>query len=1068
MALPLFPFRIDQKYEALELLGKGGAGYAVLAKHKDQPVAIKLLNLTLAKDPQKVIQKFKKEFLTLKKLNHPHIGKIYDFGFDSGLNFYYFVGEYIRGQDIRKATLNLSPEKSEALFVQTLQALHYLHTFGRAGLRHNDIKTANILVTQDNTEGPAVKLIDFGLTTFAPLDMRGGTASYMSPEQLLFTFPDLIEGMKMPKPDARADLYALGVVWYYCLTGLNPFWVERDPQATLKRHFEFFPQPPSSLRQAIPSYLDKIILKLLKINPDQRYASAAEVIQDLRYLSGKPYSVIPQAARGYFLPWGEWINQEQTWKPLKAKWPPKGPEHIWIIGETGQGKSKILEHFKNYVQAQEGRVLLLKQPEAVAEWLDDLKRAAQNLSQKTVVAVDDYHEKHPARPHLEELWKELRYAQHWDQQRKIPWLFVFTASAGPMDHPEFFTTTLHLRNFNLGELKEWLRSLSPKKDLPPPEKFLHKLYRHTEGNPLWVTSVLKIMGEKGLLWNDDGAWSPALFQEIGVDFGKLDIPKDLTDILQTEWQARTHEEKGFLKWLACFPGGADLALCQDPECLEKLTRLGLLEVDEKKRIGFKNPFWQKNIYEGLAEREKEAAHRRIARALNQRETPAHRLAYHTARCGSPRQRLRSLEELAGFYGRAGMFEEEIAARQQQLALLLPARWAKQLEVVIHTARLLKNHLRFDRAHCLLDDWLEKLPKTKTYARWRAALLRQKGLVQLRENKPKAARQTLEVALAAVAKLPGQPKDTILIENTIAKSWLDEGKIDRAIAIYRQTREAGKKFQVENNDLGYAYLLAQKREKAMACLTEDSKLLEKAEDKTRWLRSFFLLGSAERKLMRDYPAAIKHYQRCAELARALRDPDWRMRALNGMAATYLDSAHADGHPKKKENAFRQALAFFEESLAICRQLKKDLSNLDFETAAIHLNMATCHQEMGNFVKAADELNTIITVLEAKPKKESREWARLCEAYVALADNCSLQNRHAEMGGPIKKAWTIAKAQENLLEHQLALQILWAEWAQATDHRDQLKKHLGLAEKIRDRHHIQPTPLAKQRLEKLKAL
>lgn len=1068
MGLPLFPFWIDHQYEAQGLLGKGGAGYAVLAKKGTELVAVKLLNLALVRNPEKVIQKFKKEFLTLKKLNHPHIGKISDFGYDTHLRLYYFVGEYIEGKEIAKFCKGLAVKKIEELFVQALQALHYLHTFGRAGLRHNDLKAANLMVTHNERSEAQVKLIDFGLATLAPLEMRGGTASYMAPEQILFTFPELFPNKKMPKPDLRSDLYSLGVVWYFCFTSLNPFLVERDTKATLQRHFEWAPPPPSQFRPEIPKYLDTVLLKLLQRDSASRYSSAAEVIQELRYLSGKPYSVIPATSRRYFLPSEDFIGNDTVLRQLKEKWnqrlspEPPPPEMVWILGEAGQGKTRLLNHFKNYVQAHDGRFLLLSNSHeaAVEEWSADLKRWSQNLANRLVIAIDDFEPTHPAKKYLEEFLAHVHYSLHWDSATPLPWLFLFTAQeAHPLRYPLSQVTT-RLKNFNLEELKEWVRRISPQKETTPPEHFIKQLFQYTHGKPQSAASLLKALGERGLLWNDDGAWQPSLFEEIDIDFAKLPLPKDWHDSFLKEWKKLAPDEQDFLKTLACYATSVPPAWLEKTDRFQSIFDLGWLEWDDKKRVRFKSAFFSKTIYNHLSVKEKQRCHEKIAKILKRLKVPEHLLAFHLAKSAEPKIRLRALAILARFCQAAGRYEEALESYQSELDLLSPNRLSQKLDVAMHIAKLYKTCLRLEEAHAFIDRWLAKIPAAKKFSPWRAAFLRQKGMTSLRQNRIAEARVSLEKALTVLQPIRGHLKEKLILKNTIAKTCLDERKIEAAIALYQETRSALKKLkpseasEVTNNDLGYALLLKQDGEGAIRILNEDLFSYKQVEDKTHLARCHFLLGSVYRKLKRDFNQAIKHYQHCAALAKNLKDPDWRMRALNGLAATYLDQAE-----------LRQALHFFEESLALCRHLKKDLSTLDFETAAILLNVGTCHQEMQNFIKARDIFQTIITVLEQRPNLEERERARLCEATIALADNFLLQHQWEEVQAPMQKAWAIAKGNASLLEHQLAVQILWAEWAQATNRLSELKQHLGLAQEIKTKHHLKPTPLAQRRLEKL---
>jgi len=191
----------------------------------------------------------------------------------------------------------------------------------------------------------------------------------------------------------------------------------------------------------------------------------------------------------------------------------------------------------------------------------------------------------------------------------------------------------------------------------------------------------------------------------------------------------------------------------------------------------------------------------------------------------------------------------------------------------------------------------------------------------------------------------------------------------------------------------------------------------------------------------------------------------MRICNGLAGTYLDRAHETAGPKAQNN-YTQALKFFEESLALCRHLKKNPNELDLETAVIHLNMGMVHREMGNFGRAADIFKTILAVLEAKPNHSAQEKSELCETCIALADCFSGEQKFAEMEQPLKKAWRIAKDSRELLEHRLAIQLLWAEVAKAKKDAGELRQHLDQITHLQSKYKINPTPMAKKRIEELK--
>lgn len=1062
MGLPAFPFLVDGKYEAIRLLGKGGGGFAVLAKKGKQIVAVKLLNINSLTAPHRAIQKiekFKKEFLTLKKLNHPHIGQLYDFGFDKNLQQYYFAGEFIEGVEIHKACEELSVEEIEKLFVQALQALHYLHTFGRAGLRHNDIKTANMMVTQMAGK-KFLKLIDFGLTGFAAIQVRGGTASYMAPEQIAVTFPDLAAAAlktagsstpkKFPPPDERADLYALGVAWYLCLTDVNPFLVAGDTDATLKKHFESMPPPPSHHRKEISKYLDTIVMKLLKLNPDERYGTAAEVLQELIFLSGKPYSLIPATQRPFYLSHGEFVDQEQVWRPLKEKWDQlcktshPQPAVVWIVGERGQGKTKILEHFKNYVQAHEGRF--------ETDTLSD-------EDAPTCLAIDNFGERHPQFKNVEEQIQRALLASRWGKSPNTRRLFVFTADRIPQKKlfPGVEALTLFLKNFDAETLKEFVQKLLPSKNVAPPEVFIEKLKDHTKGNPRFVLLVLQALGEQGLLLDEKGGWHPALMEDIGIDFSKLPIPKDLKEALQEDWLRLTADEREMVMWLACFADGAAsaelLALHPGPESvLETLCSKGIFAHDSHHRFVFENSFLKRTLTEQMGEPQLTRRHEKIAALFKREGRPQHAAAYHLAHSRDPGVRHWALTTLEKFFTEAGKWEE---ALQVNLKLLSQSK-NSSYDVVLKILFLLNRLRRFEEALAMNKEWQKKISGRDE--KWRAAFLKEEGETHLLQNKLSIGRERFEKALRLMGRGKEGAAQKTALQNWMARTYMGERQLEKAIEIFKKTRATGG---LTNNDLGYCYLLNGQAAEAESALKEDAAFYQKTGDTKNLMRTFYLLGETMRRLKRDFNQALHFYQRCEKLARDLRDPERLMRAYHGLAATYLD--RAEGGDQKQ--AYPQALRYFEQSLALALRLRRDASELDAQTAAIYLSIGMVQQEMGHLEKAKDAYQTIIAVLEPKPKKEKREWVRLCEAYLALADARVMEKKWREAQIFLRKAAAITAGAKELKEHTFGIHLTRARIFSQQKKWPDARRHFTAAEKLRARFHIEPTPTSRRYLEEL---
>jgi serine/threonine-protein kinase len=276
-------------YRIVAQLGAGGMGVVYRARDErlDRDVALKVLPAgALADDAAR--RRFRKEALALAKLAHPNIAHIYDFDTQDGTDF--LVMECVAGQLLaqRLAAGSLSEKELASLGAEIAAALEEAHD---QGIIHRDLKPANILVTP---KGQA-KVLDFGLAkllrpasaatteSFTETQATAGTLPYMAPEQL-----------RGEAADARTDLFAAGAVLYEMSTGRRPF---NEPLATRLADV-ILHQPPVSPRAVNPRVspeLERIILKCLEKEPENRYQSAKELGVDLRRLAA-PGSATSEAA----------------------------------------------------------------------------------------------------------------------------------------------------------------------------------------------------------------------------------------------------------------------------------------------------------------------------------------------------------------------------------------------------------------------------------------------------------------------------------------------------------------------------------------------------------------------------------------------------------------------------------------------------------------------------------------------------------------------------------------------------------------------------------------------------
>ena len=1085
--MPDFPFLIDKKYKAIRILGKGGAGEALLAKSGSKEVCVKLLNLQFVKNPDRAVAKFKKEFEILRKLNHPFIAHIFDFGFDAELKRYYYVCEFIPGQDFFKASQKTFPEDLEVLMVQALQALHYLHTFSGTGFRHNDIKSGNILISK-SPDGKTLqlKLIDFGLAAFAPLQVTGGTASYMSPEQIVHAFPRNAGGKKLEPPDHRTDLYSLGVLWYYCATGQNPFFVPGNADATMQRHFTDTPALLTQLKQNLPEYWNTIILKLLAVHPEERYQSTAEVIQDLALMSGKPYSVIPATQRDCYIPESEMLARSPLWQEVRGVWGKTlgspVPQILWITGSRGLGKSKVLAHLKSYIQSHEGRTIFLEDgtEESTESWRSDLNHFQTDFSKPTAIALDDADilKKSDAFPllqkSLEDYIKAFQHAREWQTLESPPHLLLiflteekfswgsagFLSPAGvPLSH--FEENEVGLRPFTKKDIETLLRLMAKSKQESPPEKLIKKLYDHTDGNPFFVVSVLRTLGDQGLLFDDSGHWHPTLFSDLGIDFSRLNIPQNLGMALKENWKRLTKPEQEVLSWISVFHNPLSeaelfgVAPTLSAEALKTLLQGGVLQKDERGRFIFKSSFVARMVYETLTDKRRRSMHRTVALYLQKHESSsAHQVAYHQARGPkgrgpggrSPEGKIQreALEHLAKFYEESGRWPSLLECCEEA---------PKTPEWILRRAVALRKLNRLPEALAALQKGLAAQPKGRATLPKNTELLCAIGEIHHQMGDVKTARKFYEKALK-------QSPDDPHLQNNIARTLLDERQLPEAMEWYKKARTLPN--GLDNNDLGFALLSEQNLSEAARVLEEDIAYFQTKEDRSKLARTHYLLGEVLRQ-SRQFDAALRQYHHAEQVARKLKNSDLLMRTYNGMGATYLDRAEE----KHSEQAYTQSLKYFERALALCQHCKGDLTRLHTETAAIYVNIATIHYEMKHSTQSRDLFEKVAHVLEKRESPRRMEWAYLCLAHFMLADIYRQQKNFETAEALLKKAQSVVNKTPGLDEHQFGIHLIYARLKRDLGEKDAMSVHLAQAQHIMKEKSIPPTPFAQRILEELSA-
>ena len=273
---------IGGRYEISQLIGRGGMAEVHIGTDTrlNRIVAIKILRQDLARDP--VFQaRFRREAQSAANLNHPSIVAVYDTGEETitasdgaEIKVPYIVMEYVEGHTVRELLTDGNPvplEEAVEIVSGVLDALEYAH---HQNLVHRDIKPGNVMIT---TTGK-IKVMDFGIAralsdsqaTMTQTDAVVGTAQYLSPEQA-----------RGEQVDARSDLYSAGCLLFELLTGQPPFKGD-SAVAVAFQHVSQLPPLPSSIAPDIPESLDRVVMKALAKDREDRYPDAAHMRADLQ------------------------------------------------------------------------------------------------------------------------------------------------------------------------------------------------------------------------------------------------------------------------------------------------------------------------------------------------------------------------------------------------------------------------------------------------------------------------------------------------------------------------------------------------------------------------------------------------------------------------------------------------------------------------------------------------------------------------------------------------------------------------------------------------------------------
>lgn len=958
---------IDQEYQVIKKLGQGLESDVYLVKKNKDLLALKLFKPEMAlRLGQKSIEHFKAEFFILKQLNHPGICQLGDFGFDTQSQRHYFTSEYISGTSLLEACQKSDFQKILQFLIQSLRTLSYLH---ERKIYHSDIKPENILVN----ESGQVKIIDFGLANLKVKKGLYGTPAYMAPEII---FQHL--------PDARSDLYSLGVSFYECLLGVNPF---RSPSLkdTLDKQQNLIPSPLIKIKTEIPEFFSSMISHFIQKNPSERPLNAKAALRELQHLSGGNIEIETEETLLSYLPNETQVIGRQTiikkfhetYNKVFEKSKKNIHEFFFVWGSLGLGKTRLLEEFKFISQLSGIKTLTLNDARFDGNIDEDVIIIFDNASEETLGALS---------LHLN------------DFKHKC---LVLAALEKKFSYPKGHS--FELLPFNDDEIKEYLTKVTGL--LNPPETLIYEFKKRTMGVPLFVTQLTRELIVKRKLFNPSGRWSLENFEDLGINFQGIESSESMKDYFSLTLSSLDQSELELLRLVALRPHGSsadELQMIIGHASLQE-DMLALLEKDliERKAYQYKiaNPMLLNFIIEVLDEQAGEL-HEKWANLFKNHQTKDY--LFHFGRCGNSKEHAQALLDLSELASTEEKLDE--ALEQLDLACTYPNQDLElYCNILLMRGTILEKLNQHESALECFDQIrknLDQITNKEENQTWKIKTLESMGIVYLRSDHLEKAKECFLSGLALIE----EEKDKryyILYQNYLGRVKIKEGNLSEAKDIFEKTYDLWETLSKENkkdtlnNDLGIVYLNLHETEQAIKIFNKELLYFQSINKNYLIARTQYNLGDTYFQIG-DAQKSIEYFKLCAEISQEGKIFELLFRAYNGLGNAY-----------NSINDPLESLHYYKRALIIAEKTQ------DFRSeAAIAINMGIIFNLQENLAEAVIHLQGAINVIKQIHPKKINEFFFQCRALLELGEIFIKQKKLDSSRDMLRDALNLAEEHEAL--------------------------------------------------------